>query len=346
MRFQMLFWACSMLVLLASDAIATEQLFRRLDRDNSGTLAVDEIRYEHRRLFDRLLRISDSDKDGELSSTEFQAGLAPTQAEKPLPKKVGNELPGANALLLLLAKMDTNADGKIEFNEVPAQFRDLFERIEDRLGGEPDGVLDRRELTQAGPRLSRIALAMAQRMGLDVDVELALLPAKQWTAVQNMMGPRRRGELLADPQRARELFKQLDANDDGQISLTEVPDALVERFEQLMERADRDGNEQISETELMAVSRQLQAREATRPSPVELQQGIARMVKRFDRNGDGALSPQELPRRMANRFQRMDADGDGQLDRDELVPVVELLNRLRPPNAKTRRGSETNRSAK
>jgi len=51
---------------------------------------------------------------------------------------------------LLLAKMDISGTGRIEAGEVPGQFREIFNRIEDQLGGTPDGLLDRRDLTQAG----------------------------------------------------------------------------------------------------------------------------------------------------------------------------------------------------
>ena len=335
---------CSFLLFtfLATPAVATEseQLFDQLDQNHDGRLVEDEIDHQHRRLFQRLLRTADSDRDGRLSNVEFQAGLKPQLPAKPLVKKQSSELPGANALLLLLAKMDGNSNGQIEEGEVPEQFRDIFQRIEDRLGGEPDGVLDRRELTQAAPRLSHIALRFAERMDLDVEVELALLSEKQWSSVQNMLSTQPRGEVLADPKRAREFFRQLDANGDGQISSAEVPDQIAERFEQLLERADRNNDGQISEPELMAVSRQLQARAAERLSPAELRAGINRLLKQLDRNGDRRISRQEAPRRMAGRFDRIDRDGNGSLDRDELAPVVELLSRLRPAEPQTLGESE------
>ena len=317
------------LLTLSNTASASKQLFGLLDRNHDGWLAADEIKVEHRRLYQRLLRTSDNDQDGRLSSEEFQAGIQPQLPAKPLVKKQSNELPGANALLLLVAKMDTNSDGQIEKAEVPEAFLELFDRIEDRLGGEHDGLLDRRELTQSAPRLSQIALRIAERMDLDVEVELALLPEKKWRSVQNMLNQRSRGDVLADPKRARQLFRQLDRNGDGQITSAEVPDQIAERFELLLERADHDHNEKISESELMAVSRQLQAREANRPSPKQIEKGIKRLLKKWDRNGDRQLSRKEVPRRMADRFEQIDRDGNGRLDRDELVPVVELLSRIR-----------------
>jgi len=317
-------------------ASAAEQLFGLLDQNQDGWLVADEINYQHQRLFQRLLRTADSDRDGRLSSAEFQAGLEPQQPAKPLIKKQSSELPGANALLLLLAKMDVNGNGQVEEEELPEQFLEIFQRIEDRLGGEPDGVLDRRELTRSAPRLSQIALRFAEQMDLDVEVELALLSEKQWRAVQNMLSRQSRGDMLADPKRARNFFRQLDANGDGQVTLAEVPDQVAQRFGQLIERADRNNDGQISEPELMAVSRQLQSAAATRPSPAKIQQGIDRLLKKLDRNGDHRISRQEAPRRMAARFEQIDRDGNGSLNRDELAPVVERLSRSRPSEAKSR----------
>jgi len=315
---------------LAAD---TQRVFRQLDQSQDGQLTADEIRADHQRLFTRLLRIADQDQNGRLSSSEFAAGLTPQALEKPLVQKEGSELPGSDALLLLLSQMDANSNGTIEATEVPRQFREIFDRIEGQLG-QADGILDRRELTQAAPRLSQVALRIANRLGLDVEVELALLSNAQWESVQNMLTPPRRGDFLSDPARAREFFERLDANGDGQIIAAEVPDALAERFERLLERADRNRDEQLGMQELLKFSAQLQNLTTNRLSPAEVKSGSKRLLKRFDRNRDEHLSRDEVPRRLANRFDEIDSNSDGQLERGELAPVVELLNRLRKSEPK------------
>ncbi len=340
-----IFTALLLLAILAPTARAAEngELFGLLDHNQDGWLVENELEYQHRRLFQRLLRTADIDHDGRLTSDEFQAGLKPKLPAKPLVEKQGSELPGADALLLMLAKMDANSDGRIEEREVPEPLLDIFHRVEERLGGEPDGVLNRRELTQAGPRLSHIAGRIAERMNLDVEVELALLTEKQWQSVQTMVEPRPRGEVLADPQRAREFFQQFDTNGDGQITLAEVPDQFAQRFEQLLNRADRNHDDQVSEQELMAVSRQLQTMNANRPSPAELRAGVDRLLKQHDRNGDQQISRQEAPRRMAARFEQIDRDGNGSLNRAELSTVVEFLSRIRQPEARPQGKSRSRR---
>ncbi|MEM8946944.1 MAG: hypothetical protein AAGD11_17345 [Planctomycetota bacterium] len=332
-------------VLNISVAVGSEELFRSLDRDGDGVVVADEVGDSHQRLFERLLRTSDRDGDGQLSAAEMQSGLTSDQAEKPMVEKQGSELPGTNALLLLLAKMDANADGEIQADEVPNNLQPIFNRIEDRLGGEPDGLLDRRELTQAAPRLGQIAARFAQATGIDVDLELALLSEKQWRAAQSMTSSRGRGQALADPKRAMELFKQLDANGDGQIALAEVPDQFAERFEYLLDRADQDGDDQISQQELMRVSRFMQARakaeQGQGPRSKQTAQNIERLLKRLDRDGDRRVSKQEAPRRMAARFDQLDLDGSGHLERKEIAVLVETLSMMRRAESQPMRRSDS-----
>ena len=312
-------------------APADQRLFQQLDQNQDGWLEAGEIDTQHRRLYERLLRTGDADQDGRLSSDEFKVSLQPKQTEKPLVEKQGSEIPGADALLLLLARMDVNGDSQIQRQEVPQPLLEMFDRIEDRLGGERDGVLDRRELTRAGPGLIRIAQRIVEGMNLDVEVELALLSDKQWNNVQNMLSRRGQTDMLADPERARQIFRQLDANSDGQVTLAEVPDQVAQRFEQLLQRADRNRDEQISEEELMTVSRLMKAMQANRPTGDQLDKRTKRLLKAWDRDGDKRISQEELPRRVASRFDRFDQDGDGYLDREEMARVVDLLSRFRAP---------------
>ncbi len=345
MRKTELLYTLLILTLPTPFAAATDpqQLFDQIDQNQDGQIALDEIPTQHARLFQRLLRTSDDNQDQELSLLEFQHGLQPNQTEKPLVEKQSSQMPGADALLLLLAKMDANADRKIEATEVPVQFRELFHQIEDRLGGTPDGVLSQREITQSAPKLSHLALRVTRRMDIDVELEIALLPKPQWQALQNLLAPRRRGDYLADPEQAREFFGRLDANNDGQITAAEVPEQLADRFEQLLDRADRNHDNQISLQELLALSRQIQRFEADRLSPAELQSAITRLLKQWDQNHDQQLSRDEAPRRMAARFDRIDADGNGQLSRAELPPVVELLSRVRPAEGRRQRNPKSRR---
>ena len=51
----------------------------------------------------------------------------------------------------------------------------------------------------------------------------------------------------------------------------------------------------------------------------------ARLIRRGDRDGDGALSREESPDRLKAAFDRVDANRDGKLSREELGPVLERV---------------------
>ncbi|MCG8449029.1 MAG: hypothetical protein MI725_05555 [Pirellulales bacterium] len=316
-----------------ADEVETQRLFTGLDANQDGQIERAEVSAQHARLFTRLLRTSDVNQDGQLSTAEFHQSLQPQLPAKPSAEKQAGEFPGANALLLMLNKMDANGDRTIVQDEVPAPLRAFFNRIEERLGGERDGRLAPNELVQAAPQLAQLALRIAREMDIDVELELALLPEKEWRRVQAMAGPNRRGQFLANPEQALQLFRRLDTDSNGQITLEEIPSALADRFERLMLQADRNDDNQLSQPELLALSQRMRAFEASRLDPEQAEQAIKRLLKQFDRNGDQQLSRNEAPRRMANRFDRLDTDGSGALERSELGRVVEMLRRLRGPEA-------------
>jgi Ca2+-binding EF-hand superfamily protein len=351
---------CLLLVLLAPSSTTGSHpssapsrdggsLFEQLDQNQDGQLAAEEISASHQRLFARLLRTSDADQDGRLSRLEFEASLEPQQAEKPLVQKQGGQLPGADALVLLLAKMNANGDQQIDQAEVPERLRRLFDQIEQRVGGERDGTLNQRELAQAAGGLGRIAQRIANQLDLDIELELALLSDAQWQSVQNLLGRNGRGGAdgspLADPQRAAAFFDRADANSDGQLTLDELPEGLADRFEPLLKRADTNHDGQLSQAELLRWSAQRSKAKpkqspSTPPSPgsnraQKSKQGVARLLKQWDKNQDQKISRQEAPKKLAARFPQLDRDGNGQLDREELGPMAKKIQQRRASGQET-----------
>jgi Ca2+-binding EF-hand superfamily protein len=59
------------------------------------------------------------------------------------------------------------------------------------------------------------------------------------------------------------------------------------------------------------------------------------LLKRFDKNGDGALSKEELPPLLARNFEKADRDSNGKLDREEIAVMLKVvranLGQLGPP---------------
>ena len=93
----------------AAAEIDADRLFGDLDANDDGQVTAGEVGDEQRLLFKRLARTGDADGDGKLSAEEFAAALQPVRAEKSLVEKQGSRLPGADALTVLMAKMDVNA---------------------------------------------------------------------------------------------------------------------------------------------------------------------------------------------------------------------------------------------
>jgi len=311
-----------------------QELFAQLDTNSDGYLQAEEIDAKNARLFTRLLRTVDDNSDGQLSADEFERGLQSQRLDKPLPKKQGNKLPGGDALLWLLASMDTDGNRTITASEVPAEFQGFFNQVQARIGGKPDGRITQREIAQSAPRLSQMALRYATQREIDVEVEIALLPKKQWSMLERMDTPFRSGNMLSNPAQAEEMFSRLDEDGNGQVTVEEVPPPIVERFEQLLKGGDKNRDGQLSKEELLALSRRIESQEMQQLPQAEIDRRLKRLFRRFDQNGDNRLSLKEAPRRMKDRFEHLDADDNGSLDRQELTRVVELLNQLRKPEGK------------
>lgn len=232
--------------------IDAELLFRELDANRNGYLSVYEAGEAHARLFHRMVRTSDEDGDGQLKPAEFAAGLTPIRADKPLVAKQTSRLPGSDALVVLIAKLDANADRRIMVAEVPARFREVFAQMLAQADGDKNGLLDARELATA-PRLGVTAQLAASRLGMDVAAELAKLPRAQRAALESLGPLPANGDLAmmgnASPRRAapRQLLKRFDANGDGALQRDEVPTRLTASFSRL----DANGSGALEPQELL-----------------------------------------------------------------------------------------------
>lgn len=107
-------------------------------------------------------------------------------------------------------------------------------------------------------------------------------------------------------------FSTLDADGNGELTLEELQAAPAAKFA----ATDTNGDGALDADELKA--------EAMASAEARIDQGIARMIERFDENGDGKLQADEMPepgkgrRNPAERlFKHMDADGDGVVTEEE-----------------------------
>jgi Ca2+-binding EF-hand superfamily protein len=118
------------------------------------------------------------------------------------------------------------------------------------------------------------------------------------------------------------ILMALDTNGDGMISATELKNAPA-----ALRKLDKNGDGQITMDEVRPNfpgrgdgrgPGRGEGREATGPTPEELQQTLMS----FDKNKDGKLSKDELPERMRGIFDRGDTNHDGFLTADEIAKVA------------------------
>ncbi len=235
--------------------VADEQLFSRLDINSDGQLVADELGNEQRRLFARLLRLGDQDKDGQLSEREWRRAITPRRPAKPIEEKQPSELPGAEAIRLVLLKLDADADGVLTKAEAPRELRPVFAQIVEQFDRNDNGQVNRLELARGGPRITRIAQQAVRRLDLNVERELKKLDREQGDASQRFSEQPSPQRMLADPQQSRALFEQFDGNNDGKLHIEEVPDQLQDRLGRLFRFGDRDRDGALSEREFLAATK-------------------------------------------------------------------------------------------
>jgi Ca2+-binding EF-hand superfamily protein len=126
--------------------------------------------------------------------------------------------------------------------------------------------------------------------------------------------------------RAKESFSTLDANADGQLEASEVPEQQQGLFKRLVRTSDKDADGKLSLDEFTAGTTPA-APAPDEGRPPEAQKGKAKgnpaaMFARLDKNGDGKVTIDEIPEQQRPRikqfFGRADADKDGALTKEEL----------------------------
>lgn len=232
-------------------------LFERLDVNHNDTIAVDEVAPENRQLFERQLRRADTNQDQVLSRKEFESSLAPTRPAKPIEAKEPSTVPQANAVRYMLVTMDANRNARIEKGEVPQELKGAFEMMTERMDKNGNGGLERQELSRGGAAMSAVAGRYVDRLGIDVDSELAKLEKSQGEAFNRFEQQPMPVANIRDPKQARQLFAQIDEDADGKLDSKEVPDPLREPIERLVRIGDRDRDGKLTESEFVMATEQI-----------------------------------------------------------------------------------------
>jgi Ca2+-binding EF-hand superfamily protein len=121
------------------------------------------------------------------------------------------------------------------------------------------------------------------------------------------------------------LFTRLDANRDGELERSEVPEASRKRAFSIFDH-DEDGRISQDEIEAIMGARPAAAAGNETPAGKNVREEIAKRLREsdgtifnlMDKNSDGKLLESEVAERFRGRvFQRFDADGDGEVSRQE-----------------------------
>jgi Ca2+-binding EF-hand superfamily protein len=251
----------------------------------------------------------------------------------------------------LFTSLDSNKDGYVTKDEVPAERQRLFQRLLRSNDKDSDGKLSRAEFIAAPQEPPGAAPEAAP--GRDFN------PAEVFKRLDRDGDDKLTKEEA--PERMRENFDRIDGNGDGNIDLAEFR-AVAARLAGgaparpaaegdgpgqsgaavLIRLLDADGNGELSAEEianapkvLLKLDRngdgKLSRDELPAPPPGGPQgrpnaDQMRQRLKQADRNGDGKIQKDEAPPGLAAMFDRVDENGDGELDEKEIRAMLERFN--------------------
>ncbi len=131
------------------------------------------------------------------------------------------------------------------------------------------------------------------------------------TVTTRASGQTPRPKPAPSPTPFRDLFIELDANNDRVIERSEVPESGRAAFDRLLSYGDSNHDEKLQAEEFRDL---LMKVDWSRSVPLEQRE---RRFKNLDGNGNGKLDRDEFPGGPA-RFKQLDRNGDGFLSRDEI----------------------------
>jgi Ca2+-binding EF-hand superfamily protein len=133
-----------------------------------------------------------------------------------------------------------------------------------------------------------------------------------WLTASGLMGAGLAQIVGSQAGQFRELFLQLDANQDGAIEKDEVPPSGRPAFERLLKQGDRNHNGKLEADEYRAVLEDL------RDFAEHAKKQAAQKFQMMDKDRDGKVSRAEFTGPRA-RFDLLDRNADGFLTRQEFL---------------------------
>ena len=310
--FLVLGWLC-LACPLSVGAEAEEDLFSRLDSDQDGVIAADEVSEEDRRLFERVLKRGDADQDGKLTANEFDTGTQddePTNIPGLLREGIVGDRGGAGGLRLdpdrIFDRLDQDKDNRLTAGERPEDSKGPMRRLLAQLPQE--GEITRDQFRQLFQRLQ------ASRPGPNGAAGTGDAPGAPGPFGNGALGRLGLEGFLPGPPGPGPLLAVLDTDANGQLSAEEIAGAAKS-----LAQLDQNADGKLDHSELSPAG----------PPPGDAPgrgprgqgrgdgRGAARL-KEADQDGDGKISREEAPERLKERFDQLDTNQDKALDMQEL----------------------------
>ncbi|MCY2989983.1 MAG: EF-hand domain-containing protein [Planctomycetota bacterium] len=133
------------------------------------------------------------------------------------------------------------------------------------------------------------------------------------------------------------MFERLDRNQDGFITVDEVPPPMLERFGELLKKADRNGDKKLDKAEFAEFAKQMldarRPQRAAEPADESPQAPAAGRERGQQAKPEGreawAARPVRGPQGAKAMFDRLDVDKDGKLSYEEFAQGLAALHKAR-----------------
>merc|ERR550532_1962285 len=284
-----------------------KKAFLKIDVDKDGKISRSEMakcgKFNNQEV-DAIFILGDVNGDGEIDLEEF----------------IGLMCPSATAAVAMMTKAVRN------MNEAQQLFRVL-----DKDG---DGMISQEEMRNCGQKFSAKEIDAIFALGdinndgeIDVSEFVAVMCPSASTVVARMS---KGFKPLEDVKSA---FRKLDANNDGQISKSEMASAGLndQEVNAIFSLGDSNNDGEIDLQEfIMVMCPSASAVVFKTSKQFKSKEDAANSFKKIDINGDGLISKDEMrscylklnPIEVDSIFALGDANGDGEIDLEEFLAVM------------------------